>query len=234
MRTPIIVLSIFMLIGLGLLTGGGLSFKHTSEFISQALRAQGEIVELQFSRGDSKSSGSYYPVVKFLTTDGKEITFKSGTGSNPAGFKLGDKVEVYYSANEPSKAEINTFFRLWFLTVLLLGMGTVFSAIPGLFLLVTLRKRKLKRWLEQFGQRVGAQVTGVTLNSSYSVNGRNPYVINAQWQNPATGLVHTFCSDNIWFDPSQFLTEKNIQVLVDLKDPEKYVIDLSFLPKMAA
>ena len=52
----------------------------------------------------------------------------------------------FYNADNPSKAEINSFWSLWFLAVFLLGMGGLFAGI-GLTMLVnalTLRASKIK------------------------------------------------------------------------------------------
>ena len=68
----------------------------------------------------------------------------------------------------------------------------------------------------------------------YSVNGQHPWRILAQWQNPATGKLHLFHSENLWFDPSRFVaTQKQVRVLIDPQQPNRYSMDLSFLPELA-
>ncbi|MNH47046.1 hypothetical protein D3C79_1101060 [compost metagenome] len=71
-------------------------------------------------------------------------------------------------------------------------------------------------------------------NTRISVNGRHPYVIRSQWLNPRTSEVHLFESDNIWFDPSDYLKDESISVFIDKKNPKKYHVDITFLPKIAA
>jgi hypothetical protein len=73
----------------------------------------------------------------------------------------------------------------------------------------------------------------VELNDSLRVNGRSPYRIFSQSPDPASNTVRVYQSENIWFDPSEYIRDKTIDVLVDPSDPKRYVMDTSFLPKEA-
>jgi hypothetical protein len=83
------------------------------------------------------------------------------------------------------------------------------------------------------GVPVDADLQGVDTNTSLTVNGRNPFRITAQWQDPATSRVYVFVSHNIWFDPSKYVTGKNIRVYIAPGNPKRYYVDLSFLPQLA-
>jgi len=74
---------------------------------------------------------------------------------------------------------------------------------------------------------------GVELNESLRVNGRSPFQIITQSLDPASDTVRIFESENIWFDPSEYIESETIDVFIDPNDPEKYVMDISFLPKLA-
>ncbi|MFH1725055.1 MAG: hypothetical protein ABII00_10600 [Elusimicrobiota bacterium] len=87
--------------------------------------------------------------------------------------------------------------------------------------------------LQRHGQAVTAKVTAVDRNTRVRVNGRSPWVIRAQWLDPATNTVHTFESENIWFDPGPHTQGETVQVLIDRDDPKRHVMDTSFLPKHA-
>jgi hypothetical protein len=65
------------------------------------------------------------------------------------------------------------------------------------------------------------------------LNGRSPWRIVAQWQNPESGQLHVFNSENLWFDPTRYVTTKQLKVLLDPKDATRYHIDVSFLPQLA-
>lgn len=89
------------------------------------------------------------------------------------------------------------------------------------------------KYLEQYGTRIVTDFQDVSINTSLSVNGKYPFVGVSQWQNPETSKVHVFTSSNIWFDPTNFIKTDKIIVIVDKRNPKRYSVDLSFLPKAA-
>ncbi len=95
-----------------------------------------------------------------------------------------------------------------------------------------LRKAKNKKWLATNGLTVTAKVIEVGLNTSLKINGRSPYRITAQWLNPKTNVVHLFHSENIWHDPSSFVTEQ-IEVKIDQNNAKVYEVVLDKIPKAA-
>jgi hypothetical protein len=124
---------IFLVIGIGLL-GGAIYLAHdTRQFVATASIANGEVIDLIESR-DSDDDPVYRPRVRFQTPDGVVREFTSTVGSNPAGFYVGEGVDVMYDPRQPSDARIDTLFQLWFAPMLLAVMGTVFTAF-GVFAL---------------------------------------------------------------------------------------------------
>ena len=49
---------------------------------------------------------------------------------------------------------------------------------------------------------------------------------------PASNEMHIFQSDNIWFDPTDYIPGKTLEVLVDPNRPHRYLVETSFLPKV--
>ena len=87
-------------------------------------------------------------------------------------------------------------------------------------------------WLHQNGRRIQAEITGVELDTSLTVNGANPYRILCQWLDPAKNEMHVFHSGHIWYDPTNYITGKTLEVLVDPNNPHRYTVETSFLPKV--
>jgi hypothetical protein len=52
---------------------------------------------------------------------------------------------LLYHPNEPTRAEIRGFWNLWFLTVMLSGLGAVFAGIGFAMLGSLLRKQRAQR-----------------------------------------------------------------------------------------
>lgn len=235
MREPLIlqvVPYVFALTGVGMLVGSGTLYKSTSSFLAEAVKAPGTVVELVESQANN--GRSYRPVVQFSNQNGQRVTFESSSGSNPPSYSKGQSVEVFYRPEAPQDAELNDFFSLWGPPALSGTMGAVFFAIGGGFILTrTLRKRK-NAFLEQHGRRIEATFQSVELNTSLTVNGRHPFRIVTQWQNPSTAELHIFHSDDIWFDPTDYIYSKSIAVFIDDNNPKRYCVDLSFLPRLAA
>ena len=217
-----------------MLIGTFFIYKNTSDFLETAIKAKGTVVDLRESRssGSSINSGTYAPVVRFTDKHGKEIEFSSSNSSKPPAFEIGEIVEVLYAPKTPEKASINGFFSLWLGALILGGVGSVFAMVGLGFFVYDIQKKKKWDYLNVHGTKINTDFQRVSINTSLAVNGRNPFVIVSQWQNPATTKLHIFESDNIWFDPTAFIKSDTIKVLIDRKNPKKYAVDLSFLPEV--
>jgi hypothetical protein len=58
--------------------------------------------------------------------------------------------------------------------------------------------------------------------------------VTVQWLDPTSSQVRVFESHNLWFDPTAYIKDKKIRVFLDMHNPKKYYVDLSFLPKQAS
>ncbi|MES2820985.1 MAG: DUF3592 domain-containing protein [Pseudomonadota bacterium] len=231
MKTLSIIKYSFTLVGVGLLVGALLLFKSTSSFIDQATSAEGTVVDLVASR--SSNSTTYRPVVRFLSQSGQNVEFTSSTGSSPASYSTGEKVEVLYLASDPQGAQISGFFDLWGGSVILAGLGSVFFLVGGGIILFGVLHGRKEAFLRQQGMPIETQFQGVEINESLTVNGQNPFRVVTQWLNPETTEVHVFRSNNLWFDPVSYINGSKVIVFIERGNPSKYHVDLSFLPKVA-
>jgi hypothetical protein len=231
-----IVKFIMLIVGVAMLAGAVYLYSNTRSSLAGAVHAQGTVVDLQRTESlDSHSnrSISYYPVVQYAEAGGRKVEFISDSGSNPPAYSRGDQVEVLYHADAPEKARINGFMSLWFGTLIVGGLGVVFTAVGTAMVVVPIRRRRLESFLKSNGVPVEATFESVEQNTSMKVNGQSPWRVLAQWLDPATSQVHVFKSDNLWFDPSAYIKDRKINVFIDRADPKKYYVDLSFLPKLA-
>lgn len=236
MKVLKLVSGLFSIIGVGMLAGSFFIFSSTNQFIAGAAEAKGTVIELDRSRSRSSSGSSsttYRPVVAFTTATGKSIEFTSSVGSSPPSHHVGEAVTVLYNPADPYSARIKSFFQLWFGFLIVFFLGLVFATIGLGMIFVRRRGSRQAEWLRQHGRRVRTSFAGVELNQSLRVNGRSPYQIVSQSADPASNSVRVFQSENIWFDPSEYIKGETIDVLVDPNDPKKYLMDISFLPKLA-
>ena len=222
---------VFTLVGIGMLVGAFVVYKNTRTFLAGASKAEGTVVDLVQSR--SSDSITYKPVVRFIDQDGRTSEFVSTTGSNPPSYSKGQKVEVLYRPTAPEDAKINSFFSLWFGALILGGMGGAFFLIGlGISLVSSLKSRK-DEFLRKNGRPIETEYQSVEQNTALSVNGRHPFRVLTQWQNPSTSEVLVFKSNNLWFDPSSYIKSKTITVFIENDNPRNYLVDLSFLPRLA-
>ncbi len=80
------------------------------------------------------------------------------------------------------------------------------------------------------GLHVQAKYEGVE-SGNLQVNGRDSYRLKCQWQHLVTQNVYIFHSARIWFDPAQFVKRDTLDVLVNMDNPKRYEVDISFLPR---
>ena len=213
---------LFLLIGIGLLAGAGYIYSRTSDFVANASKAQGAVVALR--------SGA--PEVKFRTHDGREVQFTSSVSSKPPSYSVGETVEVLYRKERPDDAEINAWMTLWLGVIVLGGMGSGFSLV-GAALVFSWGRKKTDPGIKLTGMSIQTDFQGVERDTNYSEGGRHPFFVVTQWKNPATGEIHLFHSDPIWYDPTAHIKTGKITVYIERGNPEKYFMDISFLPKLA-
>ncbi len=146
---------------------------------------------------------------------------------------MGEIVKVRYLPDNPEKARIsNSFLHMWGLSVFLGIFGIAFTGCGSLVFWLSFRDSINEKKAMRYTKEVKAKVNGVFQNTSISMNGKSPYVIEAQWLNPDTNEVHVFTSRDFWYDPSEFLQE-DIIVKMNHRNMKKYWVDVSFLPKKA-
>lgn len=223
-----IIKYVFTVIGLALLVGAFYLYLDKQTFVKKAEIVDGKVVELLVRR--SSNSIMYTPVVSFITKEGSKIEITSSVSSNSPSYSVGETVAIIYDPKEPNKADINGFESLW-LAVLVVGiLGMAFFLVGFCIVLYGIRKQRNKLYLLDNGKRIITTFNEVYLNYGLEINGRNPYQISSQWFDPQTNNMYIFESENIWFDPTDFIKTDEIMVLIDPENPKKYYMDISFLP----
>ncbi len=131
--------SIFLSIGLLLLAGAGYLFFDNRAWLARSVEAQGEVIELVAARDGDGGNVLFAPKVRFQTADGKSVEFQSSLRTNPPAYAVGQRVKVLYDPDNPGSASLAGFFSLWFATMVLGFIGTVFTAV-GVTAAVILRR----------------------------------------------------------------------------------------------
>ena len=112
------------------------------------------------------------------------------------------------------------------------GLGLIFIILGGAGIAVKVRKNKLEKRLKENGETIYADYVETAINTVYSVNGRHPYNIICEWNNPRDGKKYIFKSKNIWINPESIIKERNIKtflVYVNLENIKQYFVDVDNL-----
>jgi len=233
MKSMRLFYGIFTAIGLGLLIGGVFAFQHTRRFLATAISVPGVVTENVWQERRSSNNsihGDFYPRIRFRTADGQEISFITNSGSNPPSYHVNEQVTILYDPQQPYHAYIQSFVDLWLLPTILCGLGIFFCSFGVVAAVWKVLSARKNAWLHQNGRRIQAEFTQVELNTSLRVNGTSPYRLVCQWLDPATNKMHVFHSANIWFDPTNYIPGKTLDVLLDPENPHRYLVETSFLP----
>jgi Protein of unknown function (DUF3592) len=132
--TLLLVGAIFLVIGVVLFAIGGFLWMRTRRFLETAVDTTGVIVDLLESSG-SDGGTVYQAVVEFQTREGQTVRWTESMASSPAAGDVGDQLPMKYNPDDPNEARIARAFRMWFVTMLLSGMGLMFGA-TGLVLVI--------------------------------------------------------------------------------------------------
>lgn len=122
MTLYLILLAGMAMIALGLHLG-----RRSLDLVTNGVRTEGQIVDLIYRRSRQDEAGSFVPIVRFLDTTGRAITFRSGYSSSTAAFWLGQSVDVIYDEAAPERAMMNKVLALWAIPATLLIMGALLS-----------------------------------------------------------------------------------------------------------
>ncbi len=128
MDDPFLFLLIFGGVGVLLLLIAAFLWIRTRRFVADALRAKGKVVRLAQSR-DSEGDTVYAPVVEFTARGGGVRRFTDPVSTSPAGYKVGQRVEVLYHRQDQDRARLASKFRLYFAPALLGLIGLVFACV---------------------------------------------------------------------------------------------------------
>ncbi|WJN59549.1 hypothetical protein OH686_12420 [Pseudomonas sp. SO81] len=177
-------------------------------------------------------SGRGCPSIAFSTGQGERVTFHGQVCSRP-GYEIGESVELLYDPLEPENAHIDGFTQNWFVSLILGSFGSIFLLGGMVFVLPEALARRRRSRLERRGQAVQARIVEVRRNPFATLNNVPAWQLVCQWRNPASGAVHLFYSEDLWFDPQPFVQRDSLQVRIDPDNPRRYSVDTSFLPRLA-
>src|SRR5262245_53982730 len=196
-RTSTIFLGLLATAGGGALFMGVLFLVDSVALVATGQRAEGVVVR---NVPGSGRRPLIYPVVSFKVA-GRPVEIKGQIGSKPAAHAVNDAVTVCYRPHDPEHALIGTFRELYLIATILSGIGAVLVGIGGGFLWVPGWLRRKRERIIAEGISAQAKVVDIFIDRSLRVNGRSPWVIVAEFQDPITGETIRCKSHYLWEAP---------------------------------
>lgn len=229
MQTSKLVGWIFATTGVVLLAGAAFIYQSDAIFAARARSASGEVVELVRSSSrdsDGDTAQSYASRIRFTTEDDRPIEFVETISSNPPRHAPGEQVRLLYDPATPSHAIVDDFWGRRGLLVIFTPLGVLFAAL-GIFLsTATLRRARRRARLLRSGRQVEAEFLQVFEDRSLRINGRYPFRVVAQANDPVTGKLRRFESPPIWVDPTSKLEGTTVKILLD-RLGQRYLMELT-------
>jgi Protein of unknown function (DUF3592) len=99
---------VLALVGIALIAVGASRLLAARRDASSGVRAAGVVMGLVTGRpgGPETGSGLSFPVVRYRTGEGREVTFTAAQGARPAAYHPGEEVTVVYDPRRPDRARI--------------------------------------------------------------------------------------------------------------------------------
>ncbi len=115
------------------------SWRSTYRIIRNGIQTEGMVLENRRrpARGLEARPTSVAPVVQFVTPDGLTVQYYSQTYTTPATFQVGERVAIWYLADDPKQATLDgvdawifpVVFGIFGTAMCLIGYPTLISAL---------------------------------------------------------------------------------------------------------
>ncbi len=116
------------------LYGAAWAYSRAQEKLETWERTEGEVIELVQERRSGRHGGTvWHPRFSFTAVDGKCYSVKDACGDDPPAYKLGAKVPVLYSREEPEDAVIHSWHGLYGLCLACSIFGVGFGFLGAVF-----------------------------------------------------------------------------------------------------
>ncbi len=215
-KTSWIIGILFLIVGITLLITGIIIFSHKREFIKNSETTKAEIVDINYTH--RKKGMRRKPVVEY-TVDG--VKYKQVLDEFDSGMGIGDIVTVHYDPNDPNNITGGSMF----VTALIPCIGGLFIVVGGAFVVSLILSNMKKIKLITNGDAFTGVITDVKMNMSLKINGRHPYKVECEVDDPYTSERYIYSSENITEDISEFIGSQ-ITVYVDKNNKKKYYVDV--------
>lgn len=173
----------------------------------------------------SSSGDVNHRVYVLYNVNGKQ--YESILNAYSSSFYKGKNIEIYYDGDNP--VDISSK-ELGLVMLVMPCLGCIFTIIGGSGIASKIKKKAKKRKLIKKADIIYANYDNSSPNMLYSVNGLHPYVITCNWTDEIENKTYIFKSENIWYDPTRVISERNIitfPIYIDRGNMKNYYMDIN-------
>lgn len=211
---------IFLIVGIGLLTGGIIWLLSSMQFKERAVEITGVISSIETYRD---SDGEFHSIAYVSYEFDGEMYNYVPLNSYSSSMRRGNEISLYCDPEDPWNVQPKSM--LYFGPALFGGMGLLFTLIGVGVLAVMLTKTFRQRKIREQGRSIYATVESVALNMRYSINRVHPYVVYCTYRDDYKDVTYRFKSENLWADPSAYFpVGSTIEVKVMENDYSRYCV----------
>lgn len=219
-KTEWLLMIVFLIAGIGMIVGGVYIQNENNKFMKNAKKTTATITRIDVSY-DSDGDSDHDVYVEYAV---KGERYTGRLNEYNSGMYEGKDITIYYNPENPrdfrgTSSSISSY--------IIMGIGAVFTIISSVFIVKKVRTGGKSKKLKKAGLLLEADITNITLNESYSVNRKHPYIIECS--GVINGLVHNFKSENIWFDAPMIYNNLGVKKIFVYVNPEKvteYYVDV--------
>lgn len=134
--------------------------------------------------------------------------------------------EIPLLCNPENPGHVKSPGGMLLLEMVFLLIGILFMGIALVFIAVSRNKARRRKKILSSGKRLSAIVEQIAVNTSYVMNGRNPYQIYCYYRDEYKDVIYRFKSEDLWINPNVVLQPGDtIDVYVDGEDYSRYHVD---------
>jgi len=216
--------------GAVLMAAAAACWNASRSFVADSVTARGTIIDLVPYR----ATAGLEPVVEFRPRGGEPVRFVAPAGRRGAACVKGRTVPIRYDPADPYAARIDSFKSLWLAPIVTGAAGAVLAATGVVASRAAFRAARRRRWLLAHGRPVSTEFQAVTRGRQSAPGLPPPYHVITRWRDPSSGIHYTFTSEAVSLDPAPYAEVRPIIVRINPRNPRRYVMDTSFLPRARA
>lgn len=214
--------AIFIIVGLSLLAGGLFTLVSGIRYQQKATPVQAIITYIESYRdSDGDVSHDVYVTYSYGGVTYEDVRLNEYSSS----MYEGKEITLYLDPSNPKR--VKTSFGAYMVGGILMAMGVFFSLFGIIPIAGARRKRLLQAKFRETGRRISGVVDYIDYDTTYTVNGRNPFIVICSYTDDYSGVTYRFKSDRLWTNPYPVLQEQSpIYIYVMPDDYSKYYVDV--------